>query len=220
MNNKIHQIFNKAQAVNNTKNTLTKVGDKTLNCNAYYDEFMDKFVDKIKSLNTSKEVEKFLYETSQNNSEFEMINQVLYKHKDFYITDIFSTFGKPVEERLKTLNDMQLCVAPQLLETIEKDNTTFLITRIPGTKNGHLEPIWSNKHTASKTARLLAYQDMQKLTKAGYVDDGVLRGNWYTTPEGNVVSPEWSRLRKIQPEESQQEIMEQYYNCLLRPLDI
>ena len=216
MNNNIHKILNKNLIINNTNQPLSKVGENVLKNVNHYDKHMASLVDKIKSLNSSKEVEKLLYETAQNGSELEMIDHVLYKYKDFYITDMFSTFGKPMENNLRILNDMQLCVAPLLIETIEKDGTLFLITKIPGTRDGHLETLRSNKYPASKEARLFAYQEMQKLTKAGYVDDSVLRGSWYTTPTGTVVAPVWRGLRKIQPDESQQEIMEQYYNSLLR----
>ena len=56
---------------------------------------------------------------------------------------------------------------------------------------------------------------MQKLTKEGYIDSQNLRaGNWFYTPENKILLPNWQNLRKIQPDESQKEILDTYYKII------
>jgi hypothetical protein len=76
----------------------------------------------------------------------------------------------------------------------------------------------SLKTTGEKMLQEFGYNEfMQKLTNAGYVDDKILRSNelWFYAPDNNTIMlPSWDSLRKIQPDESQEEIMQKYYDIL------
>ena len=65
---------------------------------------------------------------------------------------------------------------------------------------------------------MAAFQDLQKLTKAGLVDDNVLRSNemWYVNSENKIIIPVFEKLRPITLQDNPTEIQEKYYNILFR----
>ena len=182
-----------------------------------YDEYMHNLIANIREKESSKEVEKTLSDISKQSEELEEIEPVLYKHGDTYVTVLFEYYGLPFVENLKTLNKLGVESAPQYIETVNKNGTMFVVTKQKGTKNGNIEPFFMNKNKVSKEEKLKTFHELQKLTKAGYIDNGILRaGNWYVTPENTIALPVWQNLRKIQPNESQQEIIQQYYDILFK----
>ena len=107
---------------------------------------------------------------------------------------------------------------PRHIETIDKDNSAFVITQINDSETGHIIPyLKGGSYKVSKEAKLKAYRDLQTLTKAGLIDDKYKKSaTWYFTPNGEICLPDWQGLRKIRPDESQKEIMETYYNILFQ----
>ena len=197
------------------QNSTKKIGDAM----EAYDDFMRTLVDKIKSAVNYKEAEQLLIKTSQDTDSLSMHNGVLFKHDDYAIQVLFKSFGEQYDKKLKLLSKLDLSIVPKRIESIDKDVDMFIVSKIPGTKNGELKPLWDGGYQCvSKEAKLTAYRDLQKLTKAGFVDDTILNSNelWFYSPENKIVLPEWRGLRKIQPQESRKDIMEKYYNILFR----
>jgi hypothetical protein len=185
-----------------------------------YNEFMQKAVESLKNTKTSDEAVKFLINSTKQEKGFKEIGGVLFKHEDFAIQTLLTRFNQEYDKNLKLLKGLELKIVPQHIETFEKGDRIFIITKVPGTKNSELAELWKGGYKrVSKEAKLEAYKDLQKLTKAGYVDDQILRSNmlWFYAPDNNTVMlPVWDCLRKIQPDESQEAIIERYHNILFR----
>lgn len=209
----LHKITTSGKV--NLESILPKSGETPLKKVQPLDEFMNTLVTKIKDAKSSDEADKLLLDMG-NNNELEMIDYTMFKHDDYHVETMLNCFGEPVANNLKTLKKLNLNCVPELVETIKKDNGLYLITKMSGTKDGNIKPYFlDGASKVSKEAKLDAYHDMQKLTKSGYIDSQNLKANnWYYTPENKIMLPNWQNLRKIQPDESQKEILETYYKIL------
>lgn len=194
---------------------LPKSGETPMKKKQQLDEFMTSLITKIKDAKSAEQADKLLIDMSEQN-ELETIDYTIFKHGDYHITTCLSHFGQPVVNNLKRLQDLNLNIVPEFISTINKNDGLYIITRFPGTKNGNLKPFYDNgAEKVSKEAKLDAYHDMQKLTKAGFIDSQHLKSNsWFYTPENTIILPNWQNLRKIQPDESQKEILDTYYKIL------
>ena len=188
-----------------------------------YNEFMTKIVEALKNTKTFDELATVLGDATKQKDGLKEIGPALFKHEDFVVETFRVEVGLRHESNLKLLNGLKMKIVPQHIETITKDYSVVVITKMPGTKNSELTQIWKNGYEGyyrlSKKAKLKAYRDLQKLTKAGYVDDGLIRSGtlWFYAPDDNTLMlPVWGSLRKIQPGESQKTIMEEYYRQLFK----
>ncbi len=197
-------------------NTLPKSGEIVLEKVSQLDEFMKALIKKIKDSSSAKEVDKMLLDISKNPEELEMLDYILFKHKDYNILTCMNHVGETIIKNLKTLEKLELSCVPDLVTSINKDNSLYIIMRHKGTQTGKLKPYFVDGiEKVATDAKLKAYMDLQKLTKAGLVDEQNLRaGNWFYTPENKIFLPNWNSLRSIRPDESQKGIIEQYYNTI------
>lgn len=197
-------------------NTLPKSGEIVLEKVSQLDEFMKALIKKIKDSSSAKEVDKMLLDISKNPEELEMFDYILFKHKDYNILTCMNHVGETIIKNLKTLEKLELSCVPDLVTSINKDNSLYIIMRHKGTQTGKLKPYFvDGTEKVATDAKLKAYMDLQKLTKAGLVDEQNLRaGNWFYTPENKIFLPNWNSLRTIRPDESQKGIIEQYYNII------
>ncbi len=146
----------------------------------------------------------------------ELKNSVLFKHGDFIIQNVFKNFGSIYEQNLKKVNNLGLSIVPDYIKSIIKDNDMFIISRIKGTKSGDLLPYAKAKDKVSRENKLLAFSDLQKLTKAGLTDDRVSRSSemWYVTPDDNkIMIPSFEMLRNLNKGENKK-VLEQYHKII------
>lgn len=195
---------------------LPKSGEITLEKASQLDEFLKSLIKKIKNSATSSEVDKMLLDISKNSEELEMLDYTMFKHKDYNIISCLGHFGEPFVKNLKTLEKLDLNCVPELVTTINKDNSLYIITKHKGTLNGNLKPYFVDGTERVPTdAKLKTYKDLQKLTKADLVDEQNLRAkNWFYTPENKIFLPNWNNLRQLRSDESPKDIIEQYYNII------
>lgn len=187
--------------------------------NINFDEFMKNIISKIRESSTALDADRFLYDLSKSSEDFKAIeNLVKYKYKDFNIMTCLDYVGEPIIKNLKKLNSLNISVAPELIGVINKDKKLYIITRKSGMQNGDLNVYFvDGVRKVSQDSKLKAYEDLQKLTKAGLVDEQNLRGkSWYYTSENEIFLPNWENLRQIRPDESQKDIVEQYYKIIFR----
>lgn len=199
----------------NLESILPKSGETVLKESEPIDKFMTSLIAKIEDAKSSEQADKLLLDMSEQNN-LETVDYTMFKHGDYHIETYLNHFGKPVADNLKKLQNLNLNIVPELVSTINKDDGLYIITKLSGTKNGNLKPYFvDGAEKVSKEAKLDAYRDMQKLTKEGYIDSQNLRaGNWFYTPENKILLPNWQNLRKIQPNESQKEILDTYYKII------
>lgn len=148
--------------------------------------------------------------------QIEQKNGVLYKSGVYHIQNLFRFDGVPYKNTLSQLNKLNTSIVPELVKTVEKDDDIFIITCIKGTTSGDLIPFSEMRGKIPKENLIEAYRELQKITKAGIVDNSVLRSAsaWFVTPDDNkIVIPEWGQVRPLQPNEGK-EVMEQYYSIL------
>lgn len=175
------------------------------------DEFFDGLIDKIKESKSTQAADKMLIELSQNKL-LEKIDYTLFKRGNYYIETSLKTFGIPIAKNLQTLNKLNIKIAPELIETIEKEESLYIITKISGTINGKIKPYYENgAEKVSPKSKHDAYNDMKKLTEEGYVDNQNLQiSGWYYTAQNTIILPNWQSLRKIEENESKEEILDTY----------
>lgn len=188
--------------------------------NKNYDDFLQASVESLQKY-SQKDSMQFLIDKSKIDDGFEMLNGSLYKHGEHTVQLLGKKVGLQYSQNLETLNKIGLGVVPKQLDTVPKDDILYVVSHVPGTKSGTLTPMWEKgvKDKVTKEAKLAAYHDLQKLTKAGFIDDAVARSNelWFVAPDDNsIVLPVWNSLRKIRPDESRQKIIENYYNILFK----
>lgn len=178
-------------------------------------EYIVNLINRIENSNSHKEVLDVLFQ-SVKNQEMEIKNGVLFKQGEYIVQNAFKNIGALYEKNLKTVNKLGLNITPKLVTTITKDNDMFLIYKIEGTKNGDLIPYSRGKQKVSKNDKLAAYQDFQKLTKAGLIDDKIVKSPemWYVTPDDNkIMLPSFEALRSLKPGENQSSLTK-YYNII------
>jgi hypothetical protein len=201
----------------NQMNMPRLAGEQSMNSMVKYDDFMKSIVNKIKTCDSE-----VLTQTMTNltrNGEIEQISGNFYKYKDFHILELFKKDGNEYTKKLKTLDKLNLGISQKYIETIEKDSSVFIITQIPGTEKRNLVPLWEKGlHNISKEEKIAAFQDLQKLTKAGFIDDKVAHSSslWYVNENNKIIIPVFDNLRPITNGESQKDIVEKYYNILFK----
>ena len=180
------------------------------------DTFINELIKKIQEANTCTDADKMLEDLSKEGTKLKKIDYVNFKYNNYNILTTLKDFGMPLVNNLEKLNNMQISIVPELVSVLEKDSGLYVITQNAGTKEGMLKKYRSSSSdNISKEAKSQAYQDMQKLTKAGLIDDNVYNGKyWYYTPENKILIPIWKNLRPISSEESRKDIMERYYHII------
>ncbi len=180
------------------------------------DPFLNELISKIKEASSTIEVDNLLINISRLDGKLKQIDYVNFKYNDYNILTTKKFYGEPLVKNLEKLNNLGLNIVPELVSVLEKGNGLYIITKNTGTKEGILKrynPIASS--SISRDAKLQAYKDMLKLTKAGFIDESVFRGKfWYYTPENKILIPMWKDLRVISPTESKKEIVERYYRII------
>lgn len=182
-----------------------------------YDDFMLEIVKKIKTYDIDTLTKTLI--TKIKLGELEQVNGNFYKYKDFHILELLQKDGINYSNKLKTLNKLNLSITQKHIETIDKGNRVYIITQIPGTEKSELIPLWKRgTQNLSKENKLEAFKDLQKLTKAGYVDDNILHSNenWYVNSENKIIIPTFKHLRPMTPNDNPQRIIEKYYNILFK----
>jgi len=184
---------------------------------AKYDDFMQSIVDKIKT-NDLETLKKAIYNMIET-GELEQVSGNFYKYKNFHILELLERDGIDYSNKLKTLDKLHLGITQNYIETLENNKRIFIITQIPGTEKENLVPLWKiGIQNVPKENRLAAFHDLQKLTKAGLIDDKVVRSNerWFVNSDNKIIIPNFEYLRPINKNEPQKEIIEQYYNILFK----
>ena len=198
-------------------NFTPEQGEAIMKSTIKYDNFMEDMVNRIKSYDIDTLTQILM--TMIKIGEIEQIRGNLYKYKDFHILELLKRDGIDYSNKLKTLDKLNLNITQKHLETVTKDNRVYIITQISGTETSNLTPLWKyGNQNVSKEDKLAAFQDLQKLTKAGLVDDNVLRSNemWYVNSENKIIIPVFENLRPITSQDNPTEIQEKYYNILFR----
>lgn len=200
----------------NSNNTLVKPGEINLDNMNTTDNYIQMLIKNIKDTQTVTEADNMLLNLSKEPDSLEMLDYTNFKYKDYNIKTSLAHFSEPVVYNLNILNKLDLACTPKLISAIKKDNSLYLITKIPGTETGNLKQYYiDGKEKVSKSDKLSTFKDLQKLTKSGFIDEQNLRaGNWFYTPENKIMLPNWNNLRKIAPNESPRKIQEQYYKLI------
>ena len=192
-------------------------GEQKMSSKINYDATMQTMVERIKSYDENTLTEALM--TMIKLGELEQINGNFYKYKDYYILELLKKYGLEYSNKLKKLSELNLDITQKYLETIEKENSVYIITQIKGTEKQKLIPlskIGCNK--ISKENKKAAYKDLVTMTKAGLTDDSVSASNelWYVNPNNQIVIPTFKYLRPINSNESSKEILEKYHNILFK----
>lgn len=199
------------------KANISQISERRNMSAVKYDDFMQNIVDKIRKDDFATLRESIINMIKEG--ELEQVSGNFYKYKDFHILELFKKDGIDYSNKLKTIDKLNLGITQKYIETIERDGSVFIITQIPGTEKGNLIPLWKRgAQSISKENRLEAFHDLQKLTKAGLVDDKVAYSNerWYVNSDNKIIIPNFEYLRPINKTESQKEIVEKYYNILFK----
>lgn len=193
------------------------LGEQNMVSTVVYDDFMKSIIDRIKAYDIDTLTKSIM--TMIKCGELEQVSGNFYKYKDFHILELLKRDGLDYSNKLRTLDKLNLNITQKHIETIDKDKSVYIITQIPGTETGNLTPLWKHGvQNVSKEDRLAAFQDLQKLTKAGLTDDSIARSNklWYVNSENKIVIPVFEYLRPINSSDHPKEIIEKYYNILFK----
>ena len=198
---------------------LAKVPEKSAmnSLEVVYDDFMNSIVERIKfyDINTLSET----LMTMVGMGKLEQVSGNFYKYKDFHILELLKKDGIDYSKKLQILDELKLGITQKYIQTIDKDGSVYIITKIPGTEKGNLTPLWKyGAQNISKEDKLAAFKDLQKLTKAGFIDDKVANSNslWFVNSDKKIIIPNFEYLRPINANESKKEIVEKYYNILFK----
>lgn len=181
------------------------------------DGFINDVITKIQGFETADEATSFLIDSAENGN-FTIQEGVLFKHGDYTIQNLLKSYGLPYAENMKRLSKLKLSITPEHMKTIVKNNEVYIVSRIPGTSSGDLIPFNEAYQTIPREGLLAAYKDLQKVTKAGLVDDKILSSTkyWYVTPDDKrVVMPSWESTRQLHSNESKN-VLGQFYSMLFR----
>lgn len=180
-------------------------------------EFINKVVTKLQSAETTGKATSFLIDSAQS-GDFKIFEGVLFKHGDYSIQNLLKSYGLPYAENMKRLSKLKLGITPSHVKTIVKDNEVYVVSKIPGSTSGNLIPFNEAYPAIPRESLLAAYKDLQKVTKAGLVDDKILSSTkyWYVTPDDKrVVMPSWESTRQLHSNEGKT-VLEQFYKMLFK----
>ena len=183
------------------------------------DAYLSVLIGKIKEAKSSLEVDNMLINLSCTDGKLKQVDYVNFKYSDYNILATRKMYGESLVKNLEKLNNLGLSIVPELVSVLEKGSGLYIITKNAGTKDGLLKRYNSlSSSNISRDAKLRAYKDMLKLTKAGLIDENVFRGKfWYYTPENKILIPMWKDLRPITSAEMKKDILERYYRIIFGP---
>ncbi len=180
-------------------------------------EFINKVVTKLQNAETTSKATSFLIDSAQR-GDFKIFEGVLFKHGDYSIQNLLKSYGLPYSDNMKRLSKLKLGIAPDYIKTVVKGNEVYVVSKISGTSSGDLIPFNEAYPTIPRESLLSAYKDLQKVTKAGLVDDKILSSTkyWYVTPDDKrIIMPSWESTRQLHTNE-RKTILEQFYKMLFK----
>ena len=183
---------------------IKKVSDK-MSDNIKPSQFMVEFTTKLKEAKNSKAALEMLEEAVEK-GDFVQQNGVLFKHGDYTIQCMLKTFAEPYVANMKKIDALKLDSAPKLIGTLDKEGLYFIVAKVPGTKTGELIPYERAMNLVSKEDKALAFKDLQKVAKAGLIDNNIANGRlWFVAPDNNkIIFPSWEALRPLDKNEGSQ----------------
>ena len=100
---------------------------------------------------------------------FEKISLTSFKFDDFKVDSLLTTFADQIAENIKIAKGLKLKTVPELVKNIKNSfGESLLVTKVEGLKNSVLVPA-SELEGLSNKAKKVITEDMEKLTKNGYV---------------------------------------------------
>ena len=213
IDSKITGIFNRSYSDN-----AQQYKDEKLSSNANtIPQNISSMIDFIQGSPSYENVERYI-KNAIKAGELEEINPITYRSGDYIVRDILRHNGENYANTLKGLTEKNIRIAPQFVEVVHFDDETILFTKIDGTGGKDLIPIAQGYSMLSDEAKQDAYKDVQRLLKAGLVNNNMLRGDyaWYITPESKkLIIPDWKPLRPIDASEANN-ILNTVYHTLFR----
>ncbi len=209
--NSMQPLFLRKQCENKKEEKM----NNRLCVNNTQEPYISEIIEHLNSCKDSGEALDYLFNGVEK-GDFTQQNGILFINGECRIQNIFKSKGTQYNENVKLLNKLGLSIIPKHLETVVKDSDMFIISKMNGTKSGDITPYLTSKQKVSKEDKLAAFKDLQKLTKAGYTDDSILKSSemWFVTPDDNkIVIPVFGALRPVRPGENKQ-ILERYYQII------
>lgn len=163
-------------------------------------EFLQELIEKLTRTATDEDSILLFDHLMTENKDLSRLDIVLHKFQDYSILNMHKFHGNPYAQSIKMLNKNNINIAPNLIKVIDKGDSVYLVFHTPGTKTSELIPFSKGYPLLSDEAKKSAFKDLQKLTKAGFVNQQMLRGSsaWYVTPDTNqVMIADWTQLRPI-----------------------
>ena len=165
------------------------------NCN---DSYISTLFQRLKSFDEGNDAVEFL-DAEEMRRRIEKRSPVNFRYYEYSFIFMLKQNGAKYVDQLKIVNALNLSIFPQLIGVYEyTDNKVIIVTKINGnTGKEDIEwgSIW-NVCNAPAPMKEKAVEDLKTLETAGYLLSPTFRGAVGVTPDGRIIIPDFSLIKK------------------------
>lgn len=174
------------------------MGYKTYVFEEYNDSYVSTLFQRLKSFDEGNDAVEFL-DAEEMRRRIEKRSPVNFRYYEYSFIFMLKQNGAKYVDQLKIVNALNLSIFPQLIGVYEyTDNKVIIVTKINGnTGKEDIEwgSIW-NVCNAPAPMKEKAVEDLKTLETAGYLLSPTFRGAVGVTPDGRVIIPDFSLIKK------------------------
>ena len=174
------------------------MGYKTYVFEEYNDSYVSTLFQRLKSFDEGNDAVEFL-DAEEMRRRIEKRSPVNFRYYEYSFIFMLKQNGAKYVDQLKIVNALNLSIFPQLIGVYEyTDNKVIIVTKING-NTGREDIEWGNTWNVCNTPAPMkekAVEDLKTLETAGYLLSPTFRGAVGVTPDGRVIIPDFSLIKK------------------------
>lgn len=178
--------------------------------------FLAEFVDELKKgeANAVRTIKKALF-----NGDIEQVMEFVYKKDNYIISYLRPKNAEKLIENYKKVDGLNLKIYPKLKKIIKNDDgSLFFVSKINSQNKTNVKSFWREPYqNIPKKNIASAYDDLKKMTNAGYKDSSLFNYDecWQLTDNNEIIIPS---LYNIEPclNLEKENIISGYYKILFR----
>ena len=175
------------------------MGYKTYVFEEYNDSYIETLFEGLKSFREGNDAIKFLDIEEAFGGRIEKRGAINFRYHEYSFIFMLKQSGKKYVDQLEVVNALNLSIFPQLIRVYEYiDNKVIIVTKING-NTGREDIEWGNTWNVCNTPAPMkekAVEDLKTLETAGYLLSPTFRGTVGVTPDGRIIIPDFSLIKK------------------------
>lgn len=172
---------------------------KTYVFEEYNDSYIETLFEGLESFKEGNDAISFLDIEEAFGERIEKRDPVNFRYHEYSFIYMLKQYGEIYVDQLKVVNALNLSIFPQLIRVYEYiDGKIIIVTKIHG-NTGKEDIEWGNSWNVCNTPTPMkekAVEDLKTLEAAGYLLSPTFRGSVGVTPDGRIIIPDFSLIKK------------------------